>query len=139
MRGDSSIGVLIPTRDSAALLPAHLESIKSWIDLAAEIVVVDSNSTDGTLEILRQNLEHPTVQILSHPPGLYQSWNFGIQNVAAEFVYISTVGDSITRDGIEHLAAVARELRSDVVVSKPWFIDEAGAPRPDDRWAIDDI
>jgi|ERR1043166_16767 glycosyltransferase involved in cell wall biosynthesis len=139
MTRDRSIGVMIPTRNSASLLAAHLQSLEWWIDLADEIVVVDSNSTDGTLEMLQARLKHPKIKFLSHPPGLYQSWNFGIQNVGAEFVYVSTVGDSITRDGVEHLAATARELCSDVVISKPRFIDEAGAAQPDDRWAIDDI
>jgi hypothetical protein len=70
---------------------------------------------------------------------LYQSWNFGIQNISAKYVYISTVGDSITREGLEHLFAVAEEFQSDVVISKPRFIDAAGQALPDNRWLIDVI
>ena len=34
---------------------------------------------------------------------------------------------------------MAEKLRSDVVISKPAFINEAGEPLPDDHWPIDEI
>ncbi len=133
------IGVLIPTRNCASLIPGHIESLRRWIDLAAEIVIVDSQSSDGTVELLRKNLSHPKVRFLEHPPGLYQSWNFGMQNLATKYVSIATVGDSITRAGVEHLFAVAEKFQSDVVISKPRFVSERGGELPDGRWPIDDI
>ena len=134
-----SIAVLIPSRNCAALIPGHLQSLQEWMELAEEIVVVDSHSHDGTLEMLRAGLSHPRVKFLTHPPGLYQSWNFGIQNVSAKYVYVATVGDPITRRGIQHLYDVAETFQSDVVISKPGFINESGQPLPDDRWPIDVI
>ena len=134
-----SIGVLIPTRNCASLLPGHIRSLMAWIDLAEEIIVVDSDSRDGTVELLRAGLSHPRVKFLTHPPGLYQSWNFGIQNVSAKYIYVATVGDPIERRGIQHLYDVAETFQSDVVISKPRFISEAGEPLPDDRWPIDVI
>jgi glycosyltransferase involved in cell wall biosynthesis len=133
------ISVLIPTRNCCALVPGHIESLRRWIDLAEEVVVVDSHSGDGTVDLLRAGLSHPRVRFLTHPPGLYQSWNYGIQNTAAKYIYIATVGDSITRNGVEQLFQVAEQFQSDVVISKPGFINDSGTPMPDDRWPIDVI
>jgi glycosyltransferase involved in cell wall biosynthesis len=133
------ISVLIPTRNCAALVPGHLESLKAWLDLAEEVVVVDSDSRDGTVELLRAGLVHPRVKFLNHPPGLYQSWNFGIQNADAKYIYIATVGDSITREGLEHLFDAAERFQSDVVISKPGFVSATGQALPDQRWPIDVI
>jgi hypothetical protein len=133
------ISILIPTRDCGALLPGHLQSLMGWIDLAEEVVVVDSDSKDNTVELIRRGLAHPRIAFLSHPPGLYQSWNFGIQNARAKYLYIASVGDSISREGIQHLFEVAETLQSDVVISKPKFIDEGGAALPDDEWPIDEM
>ncbi|HEY3853644.1 MAG TPA: glycosyltransferase family A protein [Verrucomicrobiae bacterium] len=133
------ISVLIPTRNCGAFVPGHIESLRPWIDLAQEVIIVDSNSTDGTVDLLRAGISHPNVKFLTHPPGLYQSWNFGIQNVAAKYVYFSTVGDPITRDGMKHLFHSAEEFQCDVVISKPNFISADGVPMPDDRWPIDVI
>lgn len=133
------ISVLIPTRNCAALVPGHLESLRSWMDLAEEVVVVDSDSRDGTVELLRAGISHPCVRFLNHPPGLYQSWNFGIQNLHAKYTYIATVGDSIERHGVEHLLDVAGQFQSDAVISKPRFVAAGGEPLPDSHWPIDEI
>jgi glycosyltransferase involved in cell wall biosynthesis len=133
------ISILIPTRNCASLVPGHIESLRSWIDLAEEVVVVDSDSKDGTVELLRAGLSHPRVKFLNHPPGLYQSWNFGIQNVSAKYIYIATVGDSITRAGVEHLFELAEKFQSDVVISKPSFVNAEGEALPDENWPIDVI
>ncbi len=133
------ISVLVPTRDCAALVPDHLESLRGWLELAEEVVVVDSDSRDGTVELLHAGLAHPRLRFLNHPPGLYQSWNFGIQNVGAKYVYIATVGESITRGGIEHLFDLAERFQSDVVISKPDFVSADGRALPDQRWPIDVI
>jgi glycosyltransferase involved in cell wall biosynthesis len=140
MSANCSIGVVMPTLNCVSLLPGHLESMQEWLDCVSEIVVVDSHSTDGTIELIRQRLKHPALRILSHPRGLYQSWNFGLSQLRTKYAYISTVGDFITRAGLEHLHVVAERLRCDVVVSKPRFIANDGVPLSNDtRWPIDDV
>ena len=120
-------------------LSRHVAGLRPWLDLAAEVVVVDSYSTDGTLDYLRANLEHPALQFASHPPGLYASWNYGIAQIRSKYVYIATTGDTITRDGICQLAATAESLGCDVVISKPSFCNPAGQSLPDIAWPIDDV
>lgn len=133
---EHSVGVILPTRDCVSLLPAHLESMTAWLDVADEVVVVDSHSTDGTREMIRDRLRHPSLRWLDHPPGLYQSWNHGIQSLGTDYLYISTVGDSITRDGLLHLRDVADRLDADVTVSEPGFLDHSGNPIDSQPWPV---
>ncbi len=121
------------------LLPAHIASMRSWLDLADEIIVVDSHSTDGTQEYLRENLRDHPAQIHTHPRGLYQSWNSAIQRATGRWLYIATVGDPITRDLLEHLLDTAESLQSDVLLGNPAFIDESDQPLPDFYWAPNEI
>jgi glycosyltransferase involved in cell wall biosynthesis len=113
--------------------------MRLWLDQVEEVVVVDSFSKDGTLELLQAGLPHPNLRILDHPPGLYQSWNYGIAQLKSEYCYVSTVGDAITREGLSHLAEVIARLRCDVVISKPRFIDFNGQPLAAAEWPIDDM
>jgi hypothetical protein len=115
-----------------------MPALRSWLDLAQEVVVVDSESKDGTVELLQSELQHPNLRFLSHPPGLYQSWNFGIRHLNTEFAYISTAGDAITREGIQSLISAAQSLQCDVVISKPEILNLEGQP-VDLVWPIDDI
>lgn len=105
-----------------------------WIDLADEIVVVDSRSTDGTMAFLRTHLQHPGLRIIERDPGLYASWNDGIAATRGRWVYISTAGDTIERHHLLHLLKIGEEMRADVVVSPPRFVHEDGQPHHDLNW-----
>jgi hypothetical protein len=133
------IGVVVPTLNVRTALPSHLAQMQTWTHLVEEIVVVDAYSSDGTLELLRKELRHPWVKFLECPPGLYQAWNLGIQHLDARFTYISTVGDTITAEGLQHLAATAQELKGDVVISRPQFFDAAGQPANGPCWPIHNL
>jgi len=54
-----TVSVVIPTIDEAANLPHVLPRIPLWVD---EVIIVDSNSTDGTVEVARQLM--PNVVVL---------------------------------------------------------------------------
>jgi glycosyltransferase involved in cell wall biosynthesis len=130
------LSVLIPTRNSMSLLPGHIETMRPWLDLAQEIVVVDSESRDGTAELLRKQLPSEKTRFFKHPPGLYQSWNFGIQQVRAPYMYVSTIGDSMSREGLIHLNEVAQKFSCDIVISPPDFVDDIGRPTQANHWPV---
>lgn len=131
------IGVLLPTFNVMDRIEAHLDMMRPWLESVAEIVVVDSHSTDGSVEFIQKNLRHPALRVLQHPPGLYQSWNHGISHITAPYTYISTVGETITEAGLGHLVAMAQRFEADVVLSRPRFFNEAGHPVRK-RWPLDD-
>jgi len=137
--GVPQMGVVIPTKNSMPYLQRHVEGLRSWLDLAQEVVVVDSFSGDGTVEYLRQHLKHPNVTYITHPPGLYASWNHGVAQVRSAYVYIATAGDLISRHGITELVRTAESLKCDLVISKPRFRDMSGRAAPDIEWPIDDV
>ena len=134
----ASLGVLIPTRNSATLMPDHIAALNRWVEVADEVVVMDSFSTDGTVEMLQERLRHRNIRFCSHPPGLYASWNAGLQELTADYAYISTVGDTITGEGIQTLLSAATSLQADVVISKPVF-RRPGGEEVAMEWPVDDI
>jgi glycosyltransferase involved in cell wall biosynthesis len=121
------LGVVIPTLNCAHLMEAHVHSMLPWLGRVDEIIVVDSNSKDETLEILTSRISHANLRIHQRPRGLYQAWNYGIEQIQSKYTYISTVGDSITAAGIDQLLKVADMHGADVVLSSPEFINEDGS------------
>ena len=133
------LGVIIPTLNCRSYLERHLQGLTKWLDLAQEVVVVDSFSTDGTLEFIKSNLTHPNLNFLSTPRGLYSSWNFGIQQIRSKYVSIATCGDTMSREGIGMLHKVIGELGCDVLISKPIFEDSQSRRISAPKWPIDDV
>jgi glycosyltransferase involved in cell wall biosynthesis len=52
------IGVVLPTLNVRPSLPTHLAQLHTWGGLTEEFIVVDSCSTDGTIEVLHEELQH---------------------------------------------------------------------------------
>jgi len=124
----------MPTYNCAPLMERHLKSMAAWADLAEEIIVVDSRSTDGTLDLIRGGLRHPNLRIIERDRGLYESWNEGIAATTCEWIYISTAGDTIEREHLLHLIDIGERSTADVVISSPRFVDETGHGRRDLGW-----
>lgn len=123
-----TLSVILPTYNCASLIGRHIASMQQWLDLVDEIIVVDSQSTDGTNELIRQKLHHPNLKIIERPPGLYESWNQAISATEGKWIYISTVGDVISRQHLEKLLSAGETHKVDVVISPQRFTDEDGQP-----------
>jgi hypothetical protein len=108
--------------------------MSEWVDLADEVIVVDSHSSDGTLDYILAHLHHPSLRVIQRGRGLYDSWNEGIAATKGRWIYISTSGDSIERGHLLHLMALGEAARADVVVSAPRFQGEDGQPHQDLNW-----
>ena len=120
------ITVILPIYECADRLGRHLELAREWLDLVEEVIVVDSGSLDGSADLARREIVHPKIRHEVVPPGLYAAWNHGIQLAESEFCYISTVGDAITREGLQHLVSTVQSLDADVLISPPRCITEEG-------------
>jgi hypothetical protein len=134
MKSRPALSVVLPTYNCAKLMERHLASMSGWLDLADEVIAVDSRSTDGTIELIRERLRHPKLRIIERDRGLYESWNDGIAATTGDWIYISTAGDTITRDHLLHLFETAERKLADVVISPPCFVDETGNPCDDPGW-----
>jgi len=134
MKSKPTLSVILPTYNCVGLMDRHLASMASWLDLADEVIAVDSRSTDGTIELIRERLRHPRLRIIERDRGLYESWNEGIVATTGQWVYISTAGDTIERDHLLHLLETAERNSADVVISPPCFVNETGDPCKDPGW-----
>lgn len=135
----NSLSIVLPTLNCADTIHGHVKSMEQWLDLADEIIAVDSDSEDGTAEIIRENIHHPGLRVINHPRGLYQSWNHAISQTTGKWIYISTIGDSITRDQLEHLLETGEAMRADVVVSAPEFVFDAHIRMETPVWPVHHI
>jgi len=128
------ISAILPIFNCRERLARHLKSVATWAANVQEIIVVDSGSKDGSLEIARQVLTPFGAKFLHHPPGLYQSWNAGIAVATSPWCYISTVEDPVLPGGLTHLCEVATRLDADVVISPPEMRSADGTQPSSTSW-----
>jgi glycosyltransferase involved in cell wall biosynthesis len=127
------ISAILPIYNCRERLQRHLRSVVTWAPSVHEIIVVDSGSTDGTLELVQEVLTPAGARFIHNPPGLYQSWNAGIAAATSPWCYISTVEDPITPEGLTHLLEVATQLDADVTISPPEMRNHNGSKPVDEK------
>ena len=103
MQVKPTLSVVVPTYNCAPLMMRHLVSMEKWAHLADEIIIVDSRSADGTLDLIRARLRHPNLRIIERDRGLYESWNEGIAATTGKWVYVSTVGNLLAINRVREL------------------------------------
>ena len=132
------VGVLVPVLNCRDDLERHLAVMERWIDLVDEIVVVDSQSSDGSLEFLKDNLDHPKITFVDHPPGLYPAWNHGIGLLSSKYFFVSTTCDGMERSGLERMYETVVSMDADVLIGVPDLVDGRGQPKGK-RWPLHDF
>jgi rhamnosyltransferase len=88
-----TVSVVIPVKNEVAKIRACIDGILSQTVPVQEIIVIDSGSTDGTIDILR---EYALVKIIEIPPAEFnhgETRNLGVRLATGEFVLL-TVGDA---------------------------------------------
>jgi len=115
----SSISVIIPVYQSAERLPEHIECLHALRPMVHEFIWVITESADGSHKIAQEAAKELGGQVLEVPRGLYQAWNSGIALASGDFIYISTIGDTITPQGLSALFHCLQKAEADVVFSPP--------------------
>ena len=79
------------------------QTIQSVIDQTypkIEYVIIDGNSTDGTLDIIRKYKDHITKWISEPDTGVYDGMNKGIAHSTGDILYFLNSGDHLYNNGI---------------------------------------
>jgi len=78
--------ILIPTFNSAKTIQDTIDSIKLQKFTSYEIIVIDNNSTDHTIQILKKN-KLPNIKfIIEKDEGIYDAINKGILNARGDII-----------------------------------------------------
>ena len=120
------ISVLIPTRQSRRFLDARIESILAQGISDIEVLNVDTQSTDGTVEAL--SLAFGTrLRTFQQPPGLYGAWNRAIREARGEFLHFATSDDFEDPTFYQRCLDVLRSQAAADAVSTQWTaVDASG-------------
>lgn len=117
------ITVVVPTLNSVQTLEWTLFSLTMQRDCQVTIVVADSGSTDGTLELCsRYSVQHIYV-----PPGnMYRAINAGMMLSETHWVTYLNSDDFVYPSSYARLMKCGNENQSDVVYGSCDFVDWEG-------------
>jgi glycosyltransferase involved in cell wall biosynthesis len=129
--------VVVAVKNGAATLQRCLDSIAAQDWESRETIVIDGASTDGTRELLEENLRRGKVtEFVSEPDhGVYGAWNKALRRCRAEWVCFLGCDDQFhdahaLRSLLEARTLGARVIYGRVVVVTPRGVVGAEHGRP---------
>lgn len=99
------ISIIIPNYNHANYLQERIESVLHQSFQNFEIIILDDNSTDNSLDVINQYKNHPKVkQILTNNENsgsTFKQWNKGINYASGEWIWIAESDDFCNDDFLE--------------------------------------
>ena len=135
-----SISTIIPVRNGAAYIADAIASIEQQVVPVTEILIVDDQSTDTTLDIVaRLASKNPAIKLLDGPgKGTGPARNVALEVARGEIISFLDADDLWPVNKLElQIARISREPRVDVVSGFVRYFDKQAAgslvPAPDSR------
>ena len=97
--------IITVTYNAADTLPATIESVRRQTCNLYEHLIIDGDSSDGTIEIARRNL-HPLMRFRSAADrGIYDAMNKGLAEATGDYVIFLNAGDTFhSPDTLQRIA-----------------------------------
>ena len=100
------LSIVLPVRNAAAILPATLKSLELQSYQNFEVLVVDGQSTDGTLDLLADASRRLPLQIVSEPDGsIAEAYAKGLRRANADLVGMSSADERYYPDAFSTVCA----------------------------------
>ena len=81
-------------------LEKTIRSVVSQKDAIVEFIVIDGNSTDGSVEVIRQYEEHISYWISEPDNGIYHAMNKGIRQAIGDYCLFLNAGDGLLHENV---------------------------------------
>jgi GT2 family glycosyltransferase len=116
--GRSTISVVVSNFNGAKYLPRLLETLGSQRRVTTEIIIVDRNSTDGSVEILAA---HADVRVVREPPesGLVTGYAVGAAHATSDLLFFCNEDMWFDPDCLR-LLVERIDLAAGVAAADPW-------------------
>lgn len=141
--GVAPVAIVVVTWNSVGYLPGCLDSLRRLARPAAELVVVDSGSTDGASELVRKSYPEARLITCEENVGFCHGNNLGIRATSSPFVLVLNPDTELEPDFLERMLPAFEDPRVGMVAGKLLrfdrvTLDSAGqllsrARRPRDR------
>jgi len=112
------ISIITSTYNAAEHLPHLIESIKEQTYKNIEWIVVDGNSIDGTIDILRENEDIISYWISEPDNGVYEAWNKVLPRANGEWIYFIGADDFFWgRDAVERIVDILVTIPKNILIA----------------------
>lgn len=118
------VSIITVVRDGVETIQRCIDSVQNQSYRNVEHIVIDGESTDGTLDIIKRN-ESALGYFISEPDsGIYSAMNKGIRLAQGRYISMINSDDWLLPDGITKLASALAGSNADLAIGYANFFNE---------------
>ncbi len=124
------ISIIIATYNAGNTLQKCLDSIAKQKNSNIEVLVIDGESSDSTIEIANNNLNLIDVFISEKDKGIYDAWNKGIEKSTGDWIVFLGADDILLEHTIEKQLLYINEhdvSKYDIISAKSKIVCKDGS------------
>lgn len=118
------ISIITVCLNSKESIEQTIQSVISQKDESVEYIIIDGNSTDGTLKIIEQYKEAIDILVSEPDEGIYDAMNKGISLATGEVIGIINSDDWYEQGALDNVRKCFQKYNADLVYGKLNLIDE---------------
>ena len=93
--------IIIATYNAAKSLSSTIHSIRAQTYLDYELILIDGNSNDATVQIINDNIDFVSYWVSEMDKGIYDAWNKGIKVSKGKWIAFLGAGDILNPDALQ--------------------------------------
>jgi glycosyltransferase involved in cell wall biosynthesis len=125
--GKPLVSIITVVRNAELCLDKTIRSVLSQTYDNVEYIIIDGQSSDGTLDIVRRSDAEIDYWLSEADAGIYDALNKGIALSLGELIGIIGAGDWYERDAVEKAVRAFSRSKADVVYGDVEMVDEETA------------
>ena len=131
-KDNPKITIIMPSYNEISYIEECIESVINQTLQDIEIICVDGESNDGTLEILKKYAKSDSrIQVLTSNKKSYgHQVNLGISKAKGDYISIIETDDFIENNMLERLYAFSKEGAIDIIKSSIYHYDDSDEENP---------
>lgn len=124
------ISIIIATYNAGMTLKRCFDSIRSQKNELIELIVIDGNSTDDTLSIIKCNADIVDYYVSEPDKGIYDAWNKGVKVSTGEWIEFLGADDKLLPNSLQFYLDFLKKnddlIKYDIIVGRCWLVDNNG-------------
>jgi glycosyltransferase involved in cell wall biosynthesis len=126
----AQVSIIVAVLNDAPALQRCIDSITDQDYPNKQLVIVDGGSTDGSLEIIRDNAGSFAHWESEPDRGIYHAWNKAIERATGEWICFLGADDYfLDSSSLSDLVDRGELEGSDLVCGLVWYVDGQGVPQ----------
>lgn len=124
-----TITIIIATYNAESFLQRCLNSIRSQKDFQTELLLIDGNSKDSTVDIIKKNKDIIDFSVSEKDKGVYDAWNKGIHQAKGKWIMFLGADDILLPEALQAYFTYFEESpfeELDIISSRLDLVNEKG-------------